>query len=242
MVGRIRNVSSCPSRAGRVALKKILLAGNAITAEVLCAYLHRDSRYEVGGLTVDDEFTSQGGVSGYRTVGLSKATSAFSPKTYRVIMAIGYDNLNRTREAVFKRLKSIGYEIETYIHPHARVYTDHPVGEGSVILPGAVVEPRVRVGANTMLWSNVTLAHDSRVDNHCWVATGAVVSGQAKIRRNTFLGIGCTVVNAVTVEEFNVVGAAAMVSSDTVPYSVYLARSAERIRYSSEDYVKHFGV
>jgi sugar O-acyltransferase (sialic acid O-acetyltransferase NeuD family) len=223
-------------------MKKILLAGKAITAEILSAYLRRDARYEVAGFIVDDEFVAQGGVGGYRTVGSSEAISAFSPDTHRVIMAMGYSDLNRSRETMFGRLRAMGYGIETYIHPDARVYTDQPVGEGSVILPGAVIEPHARVGANTMVWSNVMLAHHSSVDDHCWLAAGTVVSGQAKVLRNTFLGVSSTVVNAITVGEFNIVGANALISRDTKAYSVHLARSAELFRYSSEDYVKHFGI
>lgn len=223
-------------------MTKILLAGNAITAEILCAYLRQDARYEVAGLTVDDEFVAQSGMGGYRTVGLSEVVNTFAPDTHRVIMAMGYNDLNRSREAMFERLKAKGYGVETYIHPDARVYTDHPVGEGSVVLPGAVIEPHARVGVNTMVWCNVTLAHHSSVGDHCWVASGAVVSGQAKVLRNTFLGVNCTVVNAVAVGEFNVVGAGALISRDTKFHSVHLARSAEPFRYSSEDYVKHFGI
>lgn len=223
-------------------MKKILLAGNATTAQILSTYLLQDARYEVAGLIVDDEFVAQGGLSGYRTVGLSEVVAAFSPDTHRVIMAMGYNDLNRTREAMFGRLKSMSYGVETYIHPDARVYTDQPVGEGSVILPGAVVEPHARVGANTMVWSNVTLAHHCSVEDHCWVAAGTVVSGQARVLRNTFLGVSSTVVNSITVGEFNVVGAGALISRDTKPHSVHLARSAEPFRYSSEDYVTHFGI
>jgi sugar O-acyltransferase (sialic acid O-acetyltransferase NeuD family) len=223
-------------------MKKILMAGNAITAEILLAYLQRDARYEVAGFTVDDEFVAKGGIGGYRTVCLSEAVNAFSPDTHRVIMAVGYNDLNRTRETMFGHLKAMGYIVETYIHPDARVYTDQPVGEGSVVLSGAVIEPHARVGANTMVWSNVTLAHHSSVEDHCWVAAGTVISGQARVSRNTFLGVSCTVVNAVTVGEFNIIGAGALITRDTKPQSVHLARSAEPFRYSSEDYIKHFGI
>ena len=221
---------------------KIVLAGNAITAEILCAYLRQDARYEIAGLVVDDEFVARGGIGGCRTMGLSEARNVYSPDTHRVIMAMGYNDLNRTREAMFDNLKAMGYGVETYIHPDARIYTDHPVGKGSVVLPGAVIEPHARVGVNTMVWCNVTLAHHSSVDDHCWVAAGTVVSGQANVLRNTFLGVNCTVVNAITVEKFNIVGAGALISRDTKPHSVHLARSAEPFRYSSEDYVKHFGI
>jgi sugar O-acyltransferase (sialic acid O-acetyltransferase NeuD family) len=223
-------------------MKKVILAGNATTADILYAYLRNDSRYEVLGLTVDDEFLGQGSVLELSTAGLSRVQQTFPPEVCRVVMAVGYSDLNRARESLFVRLKNLGYTVETYIHQDARVYTGHTLGEGCVVLPSAVIEPHVRVGANTMIWCNVTLAHHCSVADHCWIAAGTVISGKAKVLRNSFVGVSATVVNGVTVGEYNIVGAAAMISRDTKHHSVNLARSAEPLRYSSEDYVKHFGV
>jgi acetyltransferase-like isoleucine patch superfamily enzyme len=54
--------------------------------------------------------------------------------------------------------------------------------------------------------------------------------------------VNATVVNEVTVGDYNIVGAGALITKDTKPHTVHLARSAEPFRYSSEDYVKHFGI
>lgn len=223
-------------------MKKIILAGNSITAEVLAAYLKKDSRYKVVAAAVDNEFLTSGGIDGVRSVGLNQLAATFPPGDAAVIMAMGYSNLNRGREAMFARLKKLGYSIEAYVHPDARVYTEHAIGEGSIILPSAVVEAHVRVGANTFIWCNATLAHHSSVAENCWIASGAVISGQANIARNTFVGVNATVVNKITVGEFNIIGGAAFITKDTKANSVYLARSAEEWRYSSEDYVKYFGI
>lgn len=223
-------------------MKKVVLAGNAVTAEILNSYLCSDNRYEVAGLTVDDEHIDKGGIEGITTVGLSRLQATFPADEFSVVMAVGYNDLNRVRESIFKRLKDMGYTIEAYVHPDARVYTDHPPGEGCVILPSAVVEPHARVGANTMIWCNVTIAHHSHVDENCWVAAGTVLSGQARVLRNSFVGVNATVVNEITVSEYNIIGAGALITRDTRPNSVHLARSAEPFRYSSEDYVKHFGI
>jgi hypothetical protein len=153
-------------------MTKIILAGNAITADILYSYLRGDLRYEVLGQTVDDEFLSLGGIDGLKSVGLSQVTDVFPPEQFRVIMAAGYSDLNRVRESLFKRLKGMGYVIETYVHPDARVYTAHTLGEGSVVLPAANIEPHAWVGANTMVWCNVTLAHHCNVAENCWVAAG----------------------------------------------------------------------
>lgn len=223
-------------------MKKVILAGNAITASILFSYLREDPRYQVVGVTVDDEFLSQGGIEDLTAVGLSKVSQAFPPATCQVIMAAGYNDLNRTRESLFTRLKAAGYQIETYVHPDAHVYSTHPLGEGSVVLPGAVIEPHAQIGRNTMVWCNVTLAHHSHVAENCWIAAGTVISGQAKVLRNSFVGVNATIVNEVTVGEYNIVGANALISKDTKSNSVNLARSAEPFRYSAEDYVKFFGV
>lgn len=222
-------------------MKKTLLAGNGITAKILSAHLRLDPRYDICGAIVDDEFIDDL-ARDFPAVGLSEATGAYPPDAFAVIMAMGYDDLNRSRERMFNCLKGLGYRIETYVHPEARVYTEIPLGDGCVVLPGAVIDPHVTLGVNTMVWSNATLAHDSSVGDHCWVATGCVVSGQASISNNTFLGVNSTVVNEVTVGEFNIVGASGLITKDTKPNSVYLTRSAELLRYSSQDYVKHIGI
>lgn len=223
-------------------MRQIVLAGNAITAEILYAYLRADSRYEVVGMTVDDAYLDQGTVSGLESVGLARLTEAFPPERCGIVMAIGYHDLNRTRETMFGRLKGMGYTIETYVHPDARIYSEHRLGEGCVVLPAAVIEPHVRVGDNSMVWCNATLAHHCNVAENCWIASGAVISGQAKVSRNTFVGVNATVVNAVTVGEHNIIGGAALITKDTKPNSVHLARSAEPVRFSADDYVKYFGI
>lgn len=223
-------------------MKKVILAGNAITANILHGYLSQDNRYEVVGLTVDDDFIDMNGVPDIRSIPLSNIASTYNPQDHAVIMAMGYNDINRSRESMFNRLKAMGYQIESYVHPDAKVYTHHPLGEGCIILPSAVIEPHVKVGANSMIWANVTLAHHSSIEEHCWVASGAVISGQATVKRNTFIGVNATIVNEIVVDEYCIIGAGALITKNTKPSSVHLARSGEELRYSSQEYVKFFGV
>ena len=223
-------------------MKKIILAGNAITADILNCYLAQDDRYRVMGLTVDDEFVPQGGIQGLDTIALSQLGNVYDPQQCAVIMSMGYNDINRSRESMFHRLKEMGFRIETYIHPDAKVYTQHTLGEGCVILPLAVIEPQVRLGANSMVWANTTLAHHSCIAENCWIASGATISGQAEVGRNTFIGVNATIVNKVVIGEYSIIGADALITINTKASSVHLARSGEELRYSSQDYVKYFGI
>jgi sugar O-acyltransferase (sialic acid O-acetyltransferase NeuD family) len=223
-------------------VKKIILAGNAITADILNSYLTQDHRYQVIGLTVDDEFLERGGIEGLDSIALSRLSNVYCSEECSVIMAMGYDDINRSRESMFHRIKAMGYRIESYVHPDAKVFTKYPLGEGCVVLPSAVIEPHVRLGANSMVWANVTLAHHSSVAENCWIASGAVISGQARVERNAFIGVNATIVNKVVVGEYCIIGAGALITKNTKASSVHLARSGEALRYSSQDYVKYFGV
>lgn len=223
-------------------MKKVLLAGNGITANIVSAYLRQDSRYQVLACVVDDEYVSSQGVEGLPTLKFSQLEISHPVDEVVIIMAMGYDDLNRSRESMFLRLKDLGYTIETYVHPDVKIYSKHPIGEGAVIFPGAIIEPYARVGANTLVWAGVVLAHHSRIGDHCWVAANAVISGQAKVGRNSFIGVSATVVNTVTVEGYNIIGANALITKNIKAGSVYLARSAEPLRYSSDDYVRYFGI
>ena len=222
--------------------QRVVLAGNAITADILYDYLAADDRYEVAALTVDAPYVADSRIKVVDTVALDEVAKLYPPDACRVVMAIGYDRVNRVRESVFERLKAMGYAFETYVHRHAHVHTRIPLGEGSIVLPGAVVEPHVTIGADTMIWTNVTLAHHCTVEEHCWLATGTVVSGQARIGRNTFVGVNATIVNDVTVGDHNIIGAAALISKETKPNTVHLARSAEPFRFSADEYVQYFKV
>lgn len=223
-------------------MKKVILAGNATTAEIIYSYLENDDRYKVVATTVDDEYVAQNKIPDIPSIAISDLEANYKPGEVAIIMAMGYNDLNRVRETFFNRLHNAGYEILTYIHKDACVYTDNKIGKGAVILPGAVVEPHVTVGDNSMIWCNSTLAHHSTVEDNCWIATGTVLSGQAKIRRNSFVGVNATIVNEVEVGPFNIIGAAALISKNTKPNTVHLSRTAEVFRCSAEEYTKFFGV
>jgi hypothetical protein len=64
-------------------MTRLVLAGNAVTAEILLSYLQGDGRYEVAGLTVDDDYAGKGTVSGLATTPLSRLRESFAPGTGR---------------------------------------------------------------------------------------------------------------------------------------------------------------
>lgn len=220
--------------------KNIIIIGNTVAADIIYGLLIDDSRYNVIGFAVDEEFIQEKNKFQIEVMAIENLLDRYDPKDCSVMLGIGYSEVNQIRERMFTRLINMGFTIETYIHPTAVVSSTALIGEGSVIMANTVIEPFVAVGNNSMIWSNCTIAHHSKVESHCWIASNSIISGQASVLNNTFIGVSCTVVNEVIVEEFNIIGAGSLITKNTKKNDVYLTRSSEKHRFDSINYSKFF--
>jgi sugar O-acyltransferase (sialic acid O-acetyltransferase NeuD family) len=219
---------------------KVVIVGQGVAAKVLASYIQSESPFELAGFTVDDEYMTPETGEALRCIPLSKLEREYPSSSYSILLGIGYAQMNQARRSMFKRLQERGYVVESFISPKASIASNVEIGQGCIVLPGSVIEPYATVGDNTVLWSNVTVAHHSSVGSHCWLASGTVVSGQAKVGDNSFIGVNATIVNEVEVGEGCFIGAGALITKNTKENSVHITRSSEMLRYSASEYAKFF--
>lgn len=218
-------------------MRKIIVIGNEHSANLLNEYIKQDNRYYIEAFSVDAEFITENTLFSRPVLDLEKLQSHYHPEGWTVLIAIGYGNLNRNRENIFVRLKNMGYTIETYIHPDAKVYSSD-IGEGSIIMPNSFIDVQSKIGVNTVVWGNCSISHHAEVGPHCWVATGSVISGNAVIGTNSFIGVSATIVNNVKIGTHNIIGAGSLIVKDTDDYKVYISRQTEEFRFGAEDYLR----
>jgi sugar O-acyltransferase (sialic acid O-acetyltransferase NeuD family) len=220
--------------------QKVIIIGNSIAADIIFGYLDADKRYEVACFAVDKEFINNKIKFGLDVLDMETLKLNFSSKEYKVVLGVGYNNINQNREAIYHRIKTMGFVIETYIHPSAVVHHGTFIGEGSMVLSNSVVEPFAKIGINSLIWSNCTIAHHSEVQDHCWIASNSVLSGEAIIKDFVFIGVNCTIVNKVTIEKLNIIGAGSLITKSTKAEEVFLSRNAEKHRFDAINYAKYF--
>jgi sugar O-acyltransferase (sialic acid O-acetyltransferase NeuD family) len=216
--------------------KNVLIIGNSTTAEVLLSYILKDYNYNVLACVVDDGYENYGKIKNIPTYNLSKAFQEFNTHSVTCIMAMGYDNNNFYRENLFYKLKNQGFIFETWIHADAKIYTDHIIGEGSLIFPMSIIEPKAIIGKNTVIWSGAIIGHHTVINDHCWLAANVVVAGYSTVKNNCFIGINSTISNGITIDEFNFIGASSFISKDTKKNSVYICKNTEKFRFDSKEY------
>jgi len=129
----------------------------------------------------------------------------------RFVVGLGGTGDNRPRKRLFEKGVDAGLRPMTVIHAAAACSRWAQVGDGSVIMPGAVVNARASLGVNVIVNSGAILEHDCRIGDHVHIATGARLAASVLVGACAHIGVGSVVRQGVVVGEGAVVGAGAAV-------------------------------
>lgn len=133
-----------------------------------------------------------------------------------VELAIGFGTteMSSVRKALFERMRDVGYQFVTLIHPSACVSGGAAIGEGSQIMAGTVLQTGVKVGENCIVNTRASLDHDVAVGDHCHIAPGVVCSGGVEVGHGSHLGVGSVVIEGINIGSSSMVAAGALVVED----------------------------
>lgn len=124
-----------------------------------------------------------------------------------------------------------GYRLPTLVHPRASVGIGVPLGEGTVLKAGAIVDVGATIGAVVML-AHSSVAHGSVLEDGVLMAGGGTLAGRVHVGRGTFIGVGVTVSDRIRVGRGALIGAGSVVVRDVpdgfVAYGVP-ARAVRRV-------------
>ena len=223
-----------------IMMNKLLLFGAGETARLALEYFSIDSDYDVIALVVDDHYSNNATWLSNSNIEVisSKNLEMFSPKDYHMFCALGSSRLNRDRYRVYLRMKSLGYELASYISSRAYLSPSVTVGEHAFILEGNVIQSGCRIGSNVTLWSGNHVGHGSIIGDNVFVSSHVVMAGFSRIGDNTFIGINSTVCDNVSVAKDNFIGAGSLISKDTGEREVYRCENGVKSAVNSWRFCK----
>jgi len=123
----------------------------------------------------------------------------------------------RVRRMLVEKLELGGAEPFTTIHPTVSLGSQSVIGKGAVICSGAVVSTNVKLGRHVHVNPNVTIGHDSELDDFVSVNPAAVISGDVHLATGVLVGAAATVLQQLTVAEDALIGAGALVTRSVPP-------------------------
>lgn len=119
------------------------------------------------------------------------------------VMGIG---CNRTRERLVALLSDRVLLWASIIHPEAYV-RDVIQGEGTVVLPGAIVQVGAQIGSHCIINTGATVDHHCVVEDFVHIAPGAHLAGNVHIGEGAMVGIGAVVLPGASVPPWYLVSA-----------------------------------
>ena len=129
------------------------------------------------------------------------------------VLAIGDGEVRRRLD---ERLRGVGRPCGV-LDAAASVGSDNEIGVGVVLLPGARLSNRIRVGRHVQLHVNGVVGHDSVLDDFVSVFPSATIGGSVRLEAGVTVGSGATVLPGRTIGAGAFVGAGAVVVDDVEP-------------------------
>ena len=120
------------------------------------------------------------------------------------IVAIGHNGVRQ------KLSDALGeFLAKPWIDPRAILSPSATIQDGTVVLPGVIINAAARVGRAVILNTACVIEHDAVIEDGVHVSPGATLCGGVKVRQGAWVGAGSTVIPLREVGEGAVVGAAA---------------------------------
>lgn len=202
--------------------EKVIIIGAGGHGKVVADSIEKSGTCVAGFL--DDNKELSGQFAGFPVLGTVGQFSKY--KEYSFIIAIGDAVI---RERIAKELTGVRWH--TVIHPTASISAiDVEIGEGTVIMPNAVVNAGTRIGKHCIINSGAIVEHDNQIADFAHISVGAKLAGNVRIGKGTWIGIGASVNNNLSICAGCMVGAGAVVVKSIKEMGSYVGIPAKKVQ------------
>jgi sugar O-acyltransferase (sialic acid O-acetyltransferase NeuD family) len=219
-------------------MSRVVLFGAGKIADQVYFYLRNDSPHDVVAFTVDGEHIASSEKWGLPVVPFDELLDRYPPNDFRMFVAIGYQDLNRLREAKYDACKAKGYQLISYVCSGASNVGNVPLGDNCLVLEHATIQPCCKIGSNVFIWSGNHVGHHSEVRDHNYLCGHVIIGGSTVIEPHCFLGINSTIGHELIVGEGSFIGAGALITKNVAAGSVHIEPDTQRFRLTATDFLK----
>lgn len=191
----------------------VIILGAGGHAKVLINALQL-CKVEIIGILDSNHRKDTNGPYDITILGDDKSIDKYDKTFIKLVNGIGSLPGRYTRREIFNRFTLHGYEFETVIHPATCISDDTRLGHGVQIMAGAVLQPNILIGDNSIINTSVSIDHDCIIGNDVHIAPGATLSGHVVVGNNVHIGTGASVIQGITIGDNVVIGAGSVIVKD----------------------------
>jgi sugar O-acyltransferase (sialic acid O-acetyltransferase NeuD family) len=113
-----------------------------------------------------------------------------------------------------EKMVSAGISITRIIHPQSTIATGVTIGEGTLVVAGAVINIDSHIGKGCIINTGATIDHDCVLSDGVHICPGAHIAGGVQVGNNSWIGIGSSVCQYLKIGCHVTVGAGGVVTGD----------------------------
>jgi sugar O-acyltransferase (sialic acid O-acetyltransferase NeuD family) len=216
--------------------KLLIIFGIGKISQAVSYYFNRDSEYKIAAYIVDDIFATNIEFMGVPVVKLSDIKERFKPETHTVFVAVGYQGMNSLRANKYNYFKEQNYSFASYRSPN--VFGEYTIGENSIIMDGAIIQPYASFGNNVFIWGGAMVGHHAMIQDDCWLTGGCLIGGSVNLGRGTFIGMGAIVGQEVKTGIECMLGAGSLTIRSIGDKVVVVKEQTETHRLNSKQFTR----
>ena len=194
-------------------MDNILLIGAGGHAHSCIDVLEEENLFEIVGLVEKDESITNENL-GYPIIGIDRDLKILRTQYSNALITVGQIKSPKIRIKLYQLLKELDFTLPVIISPQAYVSKHAQIGEGSIIMNGAIVNANVKIGKNCIINNRALIEHDTVIGNHSHIATGAIMNGEVSVGCETFIGSGVITKQRISIGDTCIISAGVILKSD----------------------------
>lgn len=179
-------------------MKEIILIGAGTHAASCVDIIESDSRFRIAGLIGQDDQLHQR-ICGYEVIATDKDLHNLVREYTYALITVGQIKSPETRIYLYQQAIDTGFELPVIVSPYAYVSKNAIIGEGCIVMNGAIVNANARIGVNCIINNLALIEHGAIVGDHCHISTGVILNGNVCIGASTFVGSGTLIRHNVSI-------------------------------------------
>ena len=194
-------------------MNKILLIGAGGHAHSCIDVIEEEGRFKIMGL-IDNNIPLETIITKYKIIGDDRDLKKIRKKCKHAFVTIGQIKNPDSRIHIYKILKKENFTLPVIISPNSYVSKYSKIGEGTIIMHGAIINTYSSIGNNCIINTSSLIEHDSVIGSNCHISTKAVINGNVTIGNNTFIGSGAIILQGIKIGKNCIIGAGTIVKKE----------------------------
>ncbi|WP_342473073.1 acetyltransferase [Metasolibacillus sp. FSL H7-0170] len=146
-------------------------------------------------------------------------------------VALGIGSPKAKKAIVIKLAKYENVIFPNLIHPTVTISRFNTLGQGNIICEGNILTVNIDIENFTIINLNCTIGHDVTIKNYSTILPNSSVSGNVVFEEGVDFGTNATIIQGVTVGEWTIVGAGAVVVKDLPAKCTAVGSPAKPIKF-----------